>query len=250
MDTERNLIYLYLGNALCGVTSSVSLAIVWSYWNYALNSCVNEEENCGCILYSTATFNTFTGGTRFFCRFYTYIQIPVVFWAVFTLFFHTYRVCIPTKSKRFRRRGERKVTFNEDGIRSSRLDISERSPPCYTLFAVVSALIGFLLLAQVWIITGGYYFTCREYRKAVAKQLMANGQLSELVFDRLSCESMLDFLDYLQPDPETLLDKYRRHYRIHTAYFLQVALVSSWVSCTLWIATALYNLHKVFEKRK
>ena len=46
----------------------------------------------------------------------------------------------------------------------------------YIPLAIVAGLIAVLLVGEVWVITGGYYSTCREYRKTVAKQLSVSSR--------------------------------------------------------------------------
>lgn len=75
--------------------------------------------------------------------------------------------------------------------------------------------------------------------------LQANGNLAQLVFERLSCGTVLDFLDFLQPDPPLLPDQYRRTYILHTAYYLEVAILSSWIDCIIWVVISVYNIYLV-----
>lgn len=70
--------------------------------------------------------------------------------------------------------------------------------------------------------------------------------MAQLVYERLSCGSVYDFLDYLQPDPELLADKYRRTYLIHSAYYLQVSMLTAWLDCLIWSIIAAYNIRLAF----
>lgn len=71
--------------------------------------------------------------------------------------------------------------------------------------------------------------------------------MAQLVFERLSCSTVYDFLDYLQPDPETLPERFRRTYRITTANYLQVAIISSCLDAAIWLTIAVYNLYLTFS---
>uniref|UniRef100_A0A1B6I397 Uncharacterized protein n=1 Tax=Homalodisca liturata TaxID=320908 RepID=A0A1B6I397_9HEMI len=235
MAPERRLLVIYVIAFFCGLVSSASLAIPWLYWDPTLNTCINI--NCGCILYSVVTFSSLVGGAGWLCRFAVFVQLPVLLWATAAALFHAYRICVPAKPPARRRT----VTFNEDGSRKPA--VTRRAPPRYSVLAVLALVVTVSLLAQAWIITGGYFATCRTYKKSVSQMLNANGNLAQLVFERMSCGTIMDFLDYLQPDPPLLPEHYRRTYTIHTAYYLQVALASSWVDCGVWLVIVAYNTY-------
>ncbi|XP_054258743.1 uncharacterized protein LOC128983470 [Macrosteles quadrilineatus] len=234
MDAERRLLVLYVSCFVIGLVSSSSLAIAWLYWDPTLNSCISV--NCGCILYSVVTFNTFVGGAGGLCRFAVFVQLPVLAWSAVAALYHAYRVYVPKKLTVKRRT----VTFHEDGSRKN--PIPTREPPKFYILAALGVVAAVLLFAQAWIITAGYFATCREYKKNVSSQLNANGNLAQLVFERLSCGTVYDFLDYLQPDPPLLAERYRRTYNIHSAYYLLVSILTSWLDCGLWVCIAAYNV--------
>lgn len=55
---------------------------------------------------------------------------------------------------------------------------------------------------------------------------------------RITCPAVLDFMDYLQPDPS--FDR-RRIDRINTAACLVLALIATWVSVGLWLGILIIN---------
>uniref|UniRef100_A0A1B6KZV4 Uncharacterized protein n=1 Tax=Graphocephala atropunctata TaxID=36148 RepID=A0A1B6KZV4_9HEMI len=235
MAPERRLLVLYIVAFVCGLVSSASLAIPWLYWDPTLDSCI--DINCGCILYTVVTFSSLVGGAGWLCRFAVFVQLPVLLWATCAALYHAYRIWIPAKPPARRRT----VTFHEDGTRKPA--VWRRTPPRYYVLSVVALVVTVSLFAQAWNITAGYYATCRTYRQSVSQMLNANGNLAELVFERMSCGSILDFLDYLQPDPPLLPERYRRTYTIHSAYYLQIALVSSWADSGVWLVIFGYNIY-------
>lgn len=47
----------------------------------------------------------------------------------------------------------------------------KRDPPKYSPLAVLAVVVAVCVFAQAWIVTAGYYATCKEYRKNVSDQI-------------------------------------------------------------------------------
>lgn len=103
-----------------------------------------------------------------------------------------------------------------------------------------------LIIGDAIVLITGYYKTCGEYRKTVVRYLSAATQVSSVIYDRLTCGSAIDFMDYLEPktrpperkDPNVYVypgeerDLYRGDL-INTAAALQIAIISAWVNTVI-----------------
>ncbi|XP_075217377.1 uncharacterized protein LOC142322318 isoform X2 [Lycorma delicatula] len=245
IEIEKRLSILYFIVSSCGLISSILMAIIWNYWKYTLNTCI--DFNCGCLLYATTTYNTFSGAVISICRFVTFAPIFSLIWGVLIGSYHAYRVCILKQHNR----GNRRPTVTFHSPEEARVDQAQRKSPLYICLFVMSLSFVLLFFSIAIIMTDGYYTACKGYKKAVIKHLSANGNLAAMVYDRMTCGTIFDFLDYIQPDPTFLETRFRRGTLIiNTGILLQVSIITSWLSLACWIIISYCNALSIFNKER
>lgn len=84
----------------------------------------------------------------------------------------------------------------------------------------------------------GYYTTCNEYRKMVEKLLDLRGSALPALHNRIACQAVFDFMDYMQLDTG---NGYRDGI-INTAFSLILGITSAGLSCILFIFTVIINI--------
>ncbi|KAI5738362.1 hypothetical protein M8J77_005988 [Diaphorina citri] len=232
--TNKWLICLYVLSCGLGLTSCIFFALVWSHWHSTLNSCYASD--CGCVLYVMTTLNVIAGGNIWICYFVTYTHLLVglascglaCYYCVRSLREETRRSRVHGANRRFV-----PVPSYDGGVIPGQAGDS-----CFTPLALSSGVISVLLLSTAYLYTEGYYKTCSEYRRTVARNLKASGNLVSLIFDRLSCTSILDLMDYTQPNTP------RRDPRggiINSSFLLQGAIVTAWAHFLVWALLLVYN---------
>lgn len=81
-----------------GFIGSVTTAIAWNHWKYALDTCV--EVNCGCILNGRNTITYFIGGHIAYCHLATFGLLFPLLAAVILGTYHVWRVCMSSSPSR------------------------------------------------------------------------------------------------------------------------------------------------------
>jgi hypothetical protein len=120
---------------------------------------------------------------------------------------------------------------------------------CWTGLTILSCGIGILLILNASNLTHGYYKTCGEYRRVLSKDSQITGQMAAVINARLSCGTIFDFMDYLEPVTRPFQRKDYLNYNhpheesdfmrgpfINTGLSLQAAIGSAWINCVVWIA--------------
>ncbi|XP_011311803.1 uncharacterized protein [Fopius arisanus] len=227
-QAENRLGCLYSLSAIFSTMSLVCILIVWQHWSRSLNGCISVD--CGCILYGVNSFSTFMGGDVKICHFAVYGLIPAIFMGVILGSYHSYRSCISRSldeprivTRNYNNRGDNEgvVVVGPKG----RSPCKQWMPPTF-----LAALICCLSLAHAVVVTDGYNKTCEQYRKQTIKLLGSKGREVEAIHMRLGCGSILDFMDYLQPDA----NNWRRGDVINTGLAIQLGITSSWLNFFSW----------------
>lgn len=102
---------------------------------------------------------------------------------------------------------------------------------CTIFFAAYS-------LAVFIIYIDGYFTSCKSYRMTLEKILGLHGTVIPVVHDRLSCNAIFDFMDYVQPDSGR---GYREGY-INTGLDLTIGVVASFFACALFSLASVFNV--------
>jgi len=90
------------------------------------------------------------------------------------------------------------------------------------------------------------FFSCRQYRNRVVKNVHATGQMVGVIQHRLSCTAIFDFMDYLHED---LSFERRRDYRINTSIPFIIAVAGAWIAVLCWILILVINFFRYRASR-
>ncbi|KAF7991214.1 hypothetical protein HCN44_002776 [Aphidius gifuensis] len=243
-QAERKLAIFYLSSLILSSISTIFFTIIWKYWSETLNDCI--EIDCGCILYSVNSYKNFRGRDVSFCKYPIYSLIPSMTVGLILGVYHAYRSFIhrnlddPQISQ---------VVGEIDGDNCGNVFIvgPKKRSPCrvWWIPGFLAAIICLISLAHAYFILDGYYQTCDEYRKYIIQTLGSTGREVQAIHNRLSCNAIFDYMDYLHPDNYY----WRRGVEIYTGYFFQITIVTSWLNFLSWIIIFVINIHMARQKK-
>lgn len=110
--------------------------------------------------------------------------------------------------------------------------------------SVMASIFTLYALIHFSIFTDGYLSTCRQYRITLEKHLGLHGTLIPVIQSRLSCSSIFDFMDYIQPDSG---NAYRSF--MNTAADLNIGIVVSFFAFVMFFYAAGLNIIQARRKR-
>lgn len=246
-STERTLAFLYFLSAILSIIEFTALLTPWLHWSEILDTC--PQYRCNCILYGSSGFSFFSGGKNVLCRFATYASLPVILISSGFTVYHGYRSCILSRrNKRNQNSGYRRGRTREEGEQTE----NNLGGKLWYLWTGLSILVVILLFSNAVIVTDGYYKTCDQYRRTLVKSLVATGNSAKVIYDRLQCGAVFDFMDYMEPftrpffvkDESRLrpTDPRRDFYRgqmINTGATLQLAIVCLWFNFATWLIVSI-----------
>ncbi|XP_045465031.1 uncharacterized protein LOC123674162 [Harmonia axyridis] len=238
ISTEKKLLITYALALAAGLVATISLSIAWTHWKSTLDQCIHK--NCSCILFGQHTPDIFLGGPEASCIFVTYGPILYILFCVSFVCFHGYRYLF----MRERPSARTVMRKNGDGETIHMAVQSEDSSPLPKTFWVTmsSLTVIFLIYSLVHFITflTGYYKTCKEYRKTLENELGIRGSALPVIYMRLSCGGIFDFMDYLHPIPE---NSYRYGF-IDTGLALMIGITGSCIAFLLFIVASFLNVKR------
>ncbi|XP_072397184.1 uncharacterized protein [Diabrotica undecimpunctata] len=202
LSAEKRLCCAYILAIAAGATSSISTGIVWSHWYRTLDQCV--DRNCSCIIYGTHTATHFLGGSQGACIWTTFAPLIYVFFGIGFICFHGYRVLFTTKSPSGR--ATRTMLAKLDTGESVQIEaISQETtghlPTSYWVTAAVfTCIFTVYSLVHFAIYMDGYFRTCNQYRSTLEVLLSVHGTALPVIYQRLQCQGVFDFMDYMQTD--------------------------------------------------
>ncbi|KAL3285275.1 hypothetical protein HHI36_019385 [Cryptolaemus montrouzieri] len=238
ISAEKKLAIVYGITIAMGLITIITTSIAWSHWRSSLDHCIYK--NCSCILFGEHTPNIFEGGPQVPCIFITYGPILNILFAAAFVCFHGYRYLFLRKSPNARTI----MRKNRDGETIHMAVQSEDSSPLPKCFWVtlstltVSFTIYSLVHYVIFLI--GYKQTCNEYRKTLENELGLRGSALPVIYSRLSCGGIYDFMDYLHPVPENSY----RYGIIDTGLILSLGLTGSFVATILFVIASIYNIKR------
>ncbi|CAG4963641.1 unnamed protein product [Parnassius apollo] len=251
-ETERRLCWSYGLLAVLLSISVVCIAIPYNHWRTTLDVCPGgyfENTNCGCILYGISLYSYFSGGHNAYCLYAIFAPLPILIYAMIMALFHMYRVCINNTGQY---EGEKSTTVDEiEGetiVVSSRARIPQHNDAviyCWIPTSCIAAIFGIYNLVHAIIITDGFLKTCFQYRGHLVKETKAAGDEATAMLFRLSCQAILDFMDYIQKNAP---DSQRGDF-INTGVALQIAIFTSWIAVSLWIIITVYTALRAYKER-
>lgn len=84
----------------------------------------------------------------------------------------------------------------------------------------------------------GYYSTCNQYRKALERILGVHGSALPVIYNRLACNGVFDFMDYMQLDTGNAY----RNGIINTGLALIFGIVGSAIASFAFILASILNI--------
>lgn len=124
--------------------------------------------------------------------------------------------------------------------------ITDISPGYWIPAAISAALMLLYTIVHAAMLLDGFLQTCRQYRIELLRFMRASGPMVAALQGRITCPAVLDFMDYLHPDPS--FDR-RRIDRINTGACLVLALIAVWLSVVLWIVILVINVVQARRSR-
>ncbi|KAG5899355.1 hypothetical protein JTB14_036844 [Gonioctena quinquepunctata] len=242
LSAEKMLSLAYLLCVAMGATSSITTGIAWGHWYKTLDQCVNR--NCSCILYGKHTATVFLGGEQAPCIWITFGPLIHVFFALAMVCFHGYRVLFATKSPQGR--STRTMLAKLDTGESVQIEaVSQENttslPTSFWITAsVLSSIFTLYTLVHFSIYLDGFYATCWEYRTTLDKLLRLDGSVLPVVYNRLSCQGVFDFMDYMQLDSGNAY----RNGIINTGLSLVLGITASCFTWLLYFFASILNIKR------
>ncbi|XP_050529190.1 uncharacterized protein LOC126898833 [Daktulosphaira vitifoliae] len=221
------------------VLASVCFLVVWSYWYFEFDAdCAVHD--CKCILFGTSfAGGVFVGGQLYRCRYVWYsLTVSASFAALACIAYGLGILCSVGTARQRRRSYDQAPTMTDDDItrKSSQVSKSKIGLVIFSILMAVNTMIASIIL------TNGYISTCQQYVHRVNSFLLPTGKMVDLISNRLSCETIYDFLDYLQPPShEATLELIRQHRPnprndiINTWNWLTTSIIMSWLNTILWV---------------
>lgn len=112
-------------------------------------------------------------------------------------------------------------------------------PRAFWIFkATATAIFTIYALVHFSIFVDGYLTTCKQYRITLEKLLGVHGTLIPVIHNRLTCNAIFDFMDYIQPDTG---NAYREGF-INTAADLIIGMMASLFSWLLFFTAMILNI--------
>lgn len=125
---------------------------------------------------------------------------------------------------------------------------TETTDPLPRAFWIVHSIIAVIFtiyaLVHFAIFVDGYLKTCNQYKRTLEKILDLRGTVTAVIHRRLSCISIFDFMDYIQPDTG---NAYREGF-INTGIDLTIGIIASFASWVLFAFAALLNIQMARNK--
>lgn len=100
------------------------------------------------------------------------------------------------------------------------------------VFFTIYALVHFGLFLD------GYLATCNQYKRTLEKLLGVHGTVLPVIYGRLSCTAIFDFMDYMQPDTGI---GYREGF-INTGIDLILGVIASCLSWLCFLYASFLNI--------
>lgn len=101
-----------------------------------------------------------------------------------------------------------------------------------SVFFTVYSIIHFAIFVD------GYYKTCNQYRKTLERLLSLHGSALPVIYQRLSCQGVFDFMDYMQLDTGNAY----RNGIINTGLALILGVGSAGISWILFLHSSVLNI--------
>ncbi|XP_026816662.1 uncharacterized protein LOC113556108 [Rhopalosiphum maidis] len=233
------------GGALAAsVAAACCFLTVWSYWYYELDADCTQARDCKCLLFGTSfAGGGFVGGDRFACLYVTYSLLASAGLAACACVYYGCRALLCPGRGRRRHPHHRPVrrsaaeTGPEDGT-SSQIQISGLT----MCFAIILAVMALNMFIASIVLSNGYISTCLQYVHRVKSFLMVSGNMVELISNRMSCGTIYDFMDYLQPPSRQvtyeLIHRRKTNPRdsvINTSALLIISIILSWLNTLIWV---------------
>ncbi|CAB3378150.1 Hypothetical predicted protein [Cloeon dipterum] len=237
--SERRLIYVYSVGAVFSAIGLVCTAVAFGYWHFTLDECdgdpIVDKRHCGCLLFTQSSTRLLIGGDTRVCHFVEFSTIPGIVIGFSMAAWHWYRVffVLNKPPKRYRRRPVNAQEVNQKGEVIVVQRTSWTSVASWLSAFLLVLLVGALSLTAAVTITVGSVQTCEQYRENLIETLSADGYMAALIKDRLSCQAVFDFMDYLLPIKERNSANF-----INTGVALQLGIVAIWFSAVAFTAAA------------
>lgn len=103
---------------------------------------------------------------------------------------------------------------------------------------VYTAIFTIYSLVHFGIYIGGYYRTCNQYRYTLEQHLRIHGTALSVIYNRLSCQGVFDFMDYMQRDTGTAY----RDGIINTGLSLIIGISTSFISSVSFFFASFLNV--------
>ncbi|XP_050316225.1 uncharacterized protein LOC126750615 [Anthonomus grandis grandis] len=246
LGVEKRLSLCYLVCVALGGITSISTGVAWGHWYRTLDQCVGR--NCSCIIYGKNTLSHFLGGGQSPCIWVTFGPLIYVFFCLCMTCFHGYRVLFTTKSPRTRTtRSVLAKMEHGSTVQITTITQEDTSPLPRTFWitlSVLSSLFFAYALIHFAIFVDGYYTTCGQYKRVLEKLLRVDGTAQPVIYRRLYCQSIFDFMDYMQLDTG---NAYTSGY-INTGLALSFGLSASFFAWVLLFMAGVLNV--IMAKRR
>ncbi|XP_018575823.1 uncharacterized protein LOC108914490 [Anoplophora glabripennis] len=241
LSAEKRLTITYIFCIAVGAITSITTGIAWGHWYRTLDQCVGDR-NCSCIIYGEHTATVFLGGPQAPCIWVTFGPLFYIFFCIGLTCFHGYRVLFTTKSP-ITRTMRSVLTKTESGetiqIQAVTQEITSPLPKAFWIcVTVLSVFFTVYSIVHFAVYVDGYYKTCNQYRKTLEKHLSLHGSALPVLYHRLSCQGVFDFMDYMQLDTGNAY----RNGIINTGLSLILGVASAGMSWILFLHSSILNI--------
>lgn len=104
-----------------------------------------------------------------------------------------------------------------------------------TVFTVIFTIYS---IVHFGIYLDGYYTSCNQYRRTLERNIGLHGSALPVIYNRLACQGVFDFMDYMQLDTG---NAYRSGI-INTGLALIIGISSSAIASISFILASILNL--------
>lgn len=118
----------------------------------------------------------------------------------------------------------------------------EMTSPLVSAFWITSTVFTIIFtiysIVHFGIYVDGYYQTCNQYRRTLERHLGIHGSALPVIYNRLSCQGVFDFMDYMQLDTGNAY----RNGIINTGLSLIIGISTSAIASFSFLLASILNV--------